>query len=280
MCGVKLLWYVILNFNPHISECPVTGHLAETFAWGNTTITPGSSAAQGSKGMGVLHDDGEYGLSHYDNFAKQWIEIGRNQEAMDYINSKQVRSISGLASSFLPCIVLLQYILLKPCCVALLCTPSHILRRVHSISHLQGLEIISTCVLPTTHNIASTRLLGWESQRAEQQKRQPYPTTSSRGKSITHNSSAIPLMVLLAVSYLQMLPFHVMARLRTTFCLKPTKSIGPPVTNLFSAARHACTLTRSGADGSSFLEPASMFTQMGHKLLQRNCRLTLRTGMA
>ena len=68
-----------------------TGHLAETFAAGNKTIVPGSKAAQGSKGVGVLHDDGEYGLPHYDNFANHWRRLGRNQKALEYINSKQVR---------------------------------------------------------------------------------------------------------------------------------------------------------------------------------------------
>jgi len=66
-----------------------TGHLAETFAAGNKTIVAGSKASQGSRGVGVLHDDGEYGLPHYDNFANHWRRLGRNQEALEYINSIQ-----------------------------------------------------------------------------------------------------------------------------------------------------------------------------------------------
>ena len=68
----------------------VTGHLADAFAVGNTTIKTGSNAAIGSTGIAVLHDDGGPGLPQYDKFLTQWKEIQYNQEALNYINSKQV----------------------------------------------------------------------------------------------------------------------------------------------------------------------------------------------
>jgi len=79
----------------------VTGHLADAFAIGNTTINTGSNAATGFTGIAVLHDDGAPGLPAYDRFWAEWKKIQYNQEALDYINSKQVSGLLQLMVAML-----------------------------------------------------------------------------------------------------------------------------------------------------------------------------------
>jgi len=77
-----------------------TGHLADSFAGGNTTVIANSNAAIGSTGMAILHDDGGPGLDHYDNFLGEWLKLQDNKEALDYINSKQPSGPEGTNISF------------------------------------------------------------------------------------------------------------------------------------------------------------------------------------
>jgi len=79
----------------------ITGHSAESFANRNTTIKTGSNAAIGSTGIAVLHDDGAPGLPAYEKFWTQWKKIQYNQEALDYINSKQVSGLLQLMEAML-----------------------------------------------------------------------------------------------------------------------------------------------------------------------------------
>lgn len=72
----------------------VTGHLAETFAAENTTISTGSNAHVGSMGLGIIHDDLGPGLPHYERFFRQWQKIQFDQHALEYINSKQVSCLT------------------------------------------------------------------------------------------------------------------------------------------------------------------------------------------
>jgi hypothetical protein len=67
-----------------------TGHLADSFAGGKTMFPTNSSAARGSNGMAILHDDGGPGLKHYDTFLREWNKLEQDEEALSYINSKQV----------------------------------------------------------------------------------------------------------------------------------------------------------------------------------------------